>query len=93
MDRSDIQKLANLAQLQISDEAVDEVASSITNVLDLVDQLKAAETANVKPLAHPLDSVQRLRADEVSEPNAREILQAIAPAVENGLFLVPKVID
>jgi aspartyl-tRNA(Asn)/glutamyl-tRNA(Gln) amidotransferase subunit C len=59
----------------------------------LVDQLQSVETEGVEPMSHPMDAVQRLRADRVTEPNQRDALQAIAPAVENGLFLVPKVID
>ncbi|BCD97650.1 Asp-tRNA(Asn)/Glu-tRNA(Gln) amidotransferase subunit GatC [Marinagarivorans cellulosilyticus] len=93
MNREDIQQLAKLARLQIADDKADEVATSISNVLALVDQLAAADTNDVKPMAHPLDAVQILRADEVSEPNVREQMQAIAPATENGLYLVPKVID
>ena len=62
-------------------------------MLTLIDQLQAADTAGVEPMAHPLDAVQRLRADVVSEPDQRTALQAIAPAVADGLFLVPKVIE
>ncbi len=93
MDRSDIQKLANLARLDIDESSLDEVASRISNVLKLVDQLQAADTDNVAPMAHPLDAVQRLRADVVTETNQRERFQTIAPATEDGLYLVPKVID
>ncbi len=93
MERSEILKLADLARLHIDDEAVDEVAASISNVLRLVDQLQAANIDNVEPMAHPLDTVQRLRADEVTEANRRDAFQAIAPAVEDGLYLVPKVIE
>lgn len=93
MDRSEILKLANLAKLNVSDAALDEVADSIGNVLALVDQLQAADTSDVEPMAHPLDAVQRLREDAVTEPDQRERLQAIAPATEQGLYLVPKVID
>ncbi len=93
MNRSEIQKLANLAQLEISDQAIDDVAKSISDVLALVDQLQAADTTGISPMAHPLDAVQRLRVDQVSEGNVREKFQAIAPAVEDGLFLVPKVIE
>lgn len=93
MDRSDITKLAELARIDINDTSADEVASSITDVLALVDQLQAADTDGVLPMAHPLDAVQRLRADTVTEHNHRETLQSQAPAVEAGLFLVPKVID
>ena len=93
MNREDIQQLAKLAQLHIADDQVDEVTNRISTVLALVDQLSAADTEGVAPMAHPLDAVQILRADEITEPNVREQMQAIAPATEDGLFLVPKVID
>lgn len=93
VDRSDIEKLAVLARIEMTDEAADQVASSISDVLTLVDQLQAADTDGIAPMAHPMDAVQRLRLDEVSESNQREKFQAIAPATENGLYLVPKVID
>ncbi|HSC66209.1 MAG: Asp-tRNA(Asn)/Glu-tRNA(Gln) amidotransferase subunit GatC [Cellvibrio sp.] len=93
VDRSDIAKLATLARIQISDEAADEAAKSISDVLALVDQLQAVNTDGVLPMAHPLDAVQRLRADVVSEANQREMFQSIAPAVQDGLYLVPQVIE
>ena len=93
VDRSDIEKLGELARLQISEETIDEVTNRLANVLALVDQLQAANTDNVAPMAHPMDALQRLRADIVSEPNQRDAFQAIAPATEDGLYLVPKVID
>ncbi|WP_188149968.1 Asp-tRNA(Asn)/Glu-tRNA(Gln) amidotransferase subunit GatC [Teredinibacter waterburyi] len=93
MDVSEIEKLAHLARLNINDETIDETAKSITGVLALVDQLQAANTDGTAPMAHPLDAIQKLRIDEVSEPNQRERFQAIAPATEDGLYLVPKVIE
>ena len=93
VDRSDIAKLANLARIAISDDAADEVANRISTVLALVDQLQAVNTDGVLPMAHPLDAVQRLRADIVTEPNQRELFQSIAPAVQDGLYLVPQVIE
>ncbi|GAB3094121.1 hypothetical protein GCM10027217_06840 [Pseudomaricurvus hydrocarbonicus] len=93
VDRSDIAKLAELARIEIAETTVDEVAKSITDVLALVDQLQAADTDGIAPMAHPLDATQRLRADVVTETNRREEFQALAPAAEQGLFLVPKVID
>jgi aspartyl-tRNA(Asn)/glutamyl-tRNA(Gln) amidotransferase subunit C len=93
VDRSDIAKLAKLARIQITDEAADEAAKSISEVLALVDQLQAVNTDGVLPMAHPLDAVQRLRADIVTEPNQREAFQAIAPATQDGLYLVPQVIE
>ncbi len=93
VDRSDIEKLAELARIEISESTVDDVAKSITDVLALVDQLQAADTDGIAPMAHPLDATQRLRADNVSEENRREDFQAQAPAAEQGLYLVPKVIE
>jgi aspartyl-tRNA(Asn)/glutamyl-tRNA(Gln) amidotransferase subunit C len=93
VDRSDIAKLAVLARIAISDDAADEVADRISTVLALVDQLQAVNTDGVLPMAHPLDAVQRLRADAVTEPNQRELFQSIAPAIQDGLYLVPQVIE
>ncbi|MDL2424813.1 Asp-tRNA(Asn)/Glu-tRNA(Gln) amidotransferase subunit GatC, partial [Pseudomonas sp. BAgro211] len=63
------------------------------NILGLIDAMQAVDTHGVEPLAHPLEATQRLRADAVTEENRREAYQAIAPAVEDGLYLVPKVIE
>ena len=93
MDPSDIQKLAKLARLEINAETVEETAKSITDVLKLVDQLQSADTRDALPMAHPLDAVQYLRADEVTETNQRTQNQQCAPLTEDGLYLVPKVID
>ncbi|MGB1952336.1 MAG: Asp-tRNA(Asn)/Glu-tRNA(Gln) amidotransferase subunit GatC [Marinobacter sp.] len=79
--------------MRVDEEQVSALEKDLGNILDLVDQLAAADTANVEPLAHPLDAVQRLRADEVTETDQREAFQAIAPATENGLYLVPRVIE
>ncbi len=93
VEPSDIAKLATLARIAVSEDEAGEVASRITEVLALVDQLQAADTEGVSPMAHPLDAVQRLRADQVTETNRREAFQAIAPATEDGLYLVPRVIE
>lgn len=93
IDRQQIQKLARLARIAIDDQTITEVASRLSSVLDLVDQLQAADTAGVEPMAHPLSEIQRLRDDIVSEPDCRTAMQAIAPATEDGLYLVPRVIE
>ena len=93
MDRPELEKLAQLAKLSVADNVLDEVAQSITGILTLVDQLQAADTTGVEPMAHPLNASQRLRADAVTEGDQRELFLAIAPQSENGLYLVPKVID
>ncbi len=93
MEASEIAKLAQLARINIEADMVDEVTESIGSILNLVDQLQAVDTSGVEPMSHPMDAVQRLRADVVSEENQRDNLQATAPATDKGLFLVPKVID
>jgi aspartyl-tRNA(Asn)/glutamyl-tRNA(Gln) amidotransferase subunit C len=93
VDAADIEKLAKLARLNIAPDQVAEVADRISNVLTMVDQLQALDTTGVAPMSHPLDAISRLRADTVTEPNVRDAFMAIAPASENGLYLVPKVID
>lgn len=93
MDPAEIHKLADLAKIEIDEGHIAEVTARISDVLALVDKLQAADTRDVTPMAHPLDAVQRLRADQVTEANRREDFQAIAPESEDGLYLVPKVID
>lgn len=93
ISRKDIEKVAVLARIRVDEEQVSALEKDLGNILDLVDQLAAADTDDVAPMAHPLDAVQRLRADEVTEINQREAFQAIAPATENGLYLVPRVIE
>ncbi|MGM0569697.1 Asp-tRNA(Asn)/Glu-tRNA(Gln) amidotransferase subunit GatC [Marinobacter sp.] len=93
ISRKDIEKVAVLARIQVDDAQVSALEKDLGNILDLVDQLSAADTESVEPLAHPLDAVQRLRPDEVTETDQRAAFQAIAPATENGLYLVPRVIE
>jgi aspartyl-tRNA(Asn)/glutamyl-tRNA(Gln) amidotransferase subunit C len=92
-DKSEVEKVAQLARLHMSESEVDEVASRITDILTLIDQMQSVDTESVEPLAHPLDMTQRLRPDVATEPNRRDELQQLAPATEDGLFLVPKVIE
>ncbi len=89
----DIKKIAHLARLEVDEEKAAKLGSDVSNILDLVDQLQAADTEGVAPMAHPMDAVQVLRKDEVTESNQRETFQAIAPETEDGLYLVPKVIE
>lgn len=89
----EITKIAHLARLQISKEQLPKLSGDIANILDLVDQLQAADTQNIEPMANPLDAVQTLRADDVTEENQREKFQESAPEKEDGLYLVPKVIE
>jgi aspartyl-tRNA(Asn)/glutamyl-tRNA(Gln) amidotransferase subunit C len=93
VERSELEKLALLARLNVDDSVFEEVSQGISDVLGLVEQLQAVDTSGVDPMAHPLDALQRLRPDEVTEGDCRDAFQAIAPQTENGLYLVPKVID
>jgi aspartyl-tRNA(Asn)/glutamyl-tRNA(Gln) amidotransferase subunit C len=93
LNNNDIRKLATLARIQVDDAIIGDVANKISDILAMVDQMQAQDTDSIEPMANPLDAVQRLRRDEVTERNQREAFQAIAPATENGLYLVPKVID
>src|SRR5690554_6359581 len=89
----DIDKLCELARLEVgADEAAD-VAQKLSDIVDMVSQLAAVPTEGVEPMAHPLDRPQRLRDDVVTETDRRELYQRNAPAVERGLYLVPKVIE
>ena len=89
----DVKKIAHLARLGINESDIDDYASNLSNILDLVEQMNSIDTSNVSPMAHPQDVSQRLRADEVLEENQRERFQKIAPLTENGLYLVPQVIE
>lgn len=93
LDRSDVERIAYLARLAIDEQDIPQYTENLTSILQLVDEMRAIDTTGIEPLAHPLDGEQRLRADEVSELNQREQLQKVAPATEEGLFLVPKVIE
>lgn len=91
--REDIEKVARLAKIQLSDAQISAMEQDLSNILALVDQLQAVDTSHIEPMAHPLDAHQRLRLDEVTEPNQREAFQQIAPAVQDGLYLVPRVVE
>ena len=89
----EVKKIAKLACLNVSEEDVQSYATNLSNILDLVAQMDAVDTTGVTPMSHPFDAVQRLREDKVTELNRREDFQAIAPETEDGLYLVPKVIE
>ena len=93
IERHEIEKLATLSRIAINENTITEVSQRLGSVLELVDQLQAVDTSGVAAMPHPLQAAQRLREDEVTEINQREAFQAIAPDTEDGLFLVPKVIE
>jgi len=89
----EVMKIAHLARMSIHHDDVERYAHDLSGILDLVEHMNQNDVRGVEPMAHPLDMSQRLRPDVVTESNQRELLQAHAPAVENSLFLVPKVIE
>ena len=93
LEKEDIEKIAHLARLGIDEADVPDYARELSNILGLVEQMSAVDTEGVSPMAHPLDAHQRLREDVVTEQNQRDHLQANAPQVDDGLFLVPQVIE
>ena len=93
LDSSEVLKIAYLARLGIDEADVPEYARNLSDILSFVEQLNAVDTTGVEPLAHPMDTTQRLRTDEVSEADQRDHFQEIAPSTEAGLYLVPQVIE
>lgn len=93
IEQDEIGKIAELARIRISGEEMGQVTERIAEILQMMDQLQAVDTTTVEPMANPLDAIQQLRPDVVTQTNRRDAFQAIAPAVENGLYLVPKVIE
>lgn len=88
-----VNRIARLARLQTDEEKSAYFAGHLTRILDLVEQMNRIETDDIEPMAHPQDAHLRLRDDEVTAENRREDFQAIAPAAEHGLYLVPRVIE
>ena len=86
-------RIARLARIAVRPEELAAAGERLNRVLELIDQMRSVDTAGIEPMSHALDMVQRLRPDEVTEADRREAYQAVAPAVEGGLYLVPKVLE
>jgi aspartyl-tRNA(Asn)/glutamyl-tRNA(Gln) amidotransferase subunit C len=93
LSAADVQRIAKLAHLQLDTDEARSTLQQLNQVFELIEALKAVDTTGVVPMTHATDLVLRLRDDVVSEPDRREDYQAIAPSVERGLYLVPKVIE
>jgi aspartyl-tRNA(Asn)/glutamyl-tRNA(Gln) amidotransferase subunit C len=89
----DIQHLANLAQLALSEREISVVGRDLQRIMAMVDQMQTIDTSMVEPLAHPLDARQRLRPDQITETVERDLYQQGAPATADGLYLVPRVVE
>lgn len=93
VDADLVNNVAVLAQLKIQDSDLAETISNLTNVLGLVDQMQGVDTKGISPMSNPLDATQIMRPDVVTESNQREQFQKVAPSVERGFFLVPRVVE
>jgi aspartyl-tRNA(Asn)/glutamyl-tRNA(Gln) amidotransferase subunit C len=89
----DVRRLARLARIAIQPEESGAVLDRLNRVLGLIEQMRGVDTRGIEPMAHAVAVSQRLRPDEVRESNPRELYQSVAPAVDDGLYLVPKVIE
>ena len=93
LSTKDVRDIAKLAKLQIKEDELGRYKQEISRILEFVEQMNQADVENVEPMAHPQDMMQSLRVDEIAETNQREKFQKIAPATQDGLYLVPKVIE
>tara|TARA_Y100000590_G_scaffold377433_1_gene443655 strand:- start:484 stop:771 length:288 start_codon:yes stop_codon:yes gene_type:complete len=91
--REDVKKLCHLARLEISSKEIEDVSMKLSDIVDMVNELRTAETSSVLPMAHPLDQAQRMRKDKVTEVDNHEQYQKNAPLVDKDLYLVPKVLE
>jgi len=93
LSKRDVEYIAHLAQLEVSDDEIADYVDKLSSIIDLVAQLGELDTSAVMPMAHPLDMSQRLRPDEVTETNQRDLYQRNGQAVGRGFYRVPRVID
>lgn len=93
IDNEVILNIAELAQLEVKDEMISQYADKMTAMLNLVEEMQSVNTDNIKPVSNPLDAVQTMREDKVTEKDLRDEYQAIAPEVDSGLYLVPRVVE
>lgn len=93
LNHEDIRRLAHLARIAVTDQEVAEISIKLNGVFALIEEMRAVYAADIEPMSHGIEVVQRLRDDRVTETDLRAAFQDIAPQVENGLYLVPKVIE
>lgn len=93
LSKRDVEYIAHLARLEVSDDEIADYVDKLSNIIDLVAQLGEVDTKGVLPMAHPLDMSQRMRPDEVTEDDQRGLFQANSESVADGFYRVPKVIE
>lgn len=89
----DVRRIAELARIEVPEEGVAALQHDLNGIFDLIERMRAVDTTGVEPMAHAIDMTQRLREDRVTETDQHELFQCAAPRVEDGLYLVPKVIE
>ena len=89
----DVQRIAKLARIRVNEAEAAGYQTQLNGIFGLIEAMQAVDTTGVEPMSHAQDLTQRLRADAVTEPDRRQAFQAVAPQVEDGLYLVPKVIE
>ncbi len=93
LSREELARLARLARIEVAETDLDALRQQLNDILAMVEQMRSVDTAGVEPMSHPQAAAQRLRPDVVTEADQRGLFQAVAPSVEDGLYLVPKVIE
>jgi aspartyl-tRNA(Asn)/glutamyl-tRNA(Gln) amidotransferase subunit C len=93
LSTEDVKRIAHLARIEVTEDEAQATLQKLSGILGLIEQMQGVDTASIEPMSHSQDVTQRLRDDVVTETSQRELFQSIAPAVENGLYLVPKVIE
>jgi aspartyl-tRNA(Asn)/glutamyl-tRNA(Gln) amidotransferase subunit C len=93
ISHDDVRRIADLARLEVTAEEVDAVHGKLAAIFGLIDELAAVDTTGIEPMAHVLDAVLPLREDTVTEPDRHALYQSVAPSVEEGLYLVPRVVE
>lgn len=93
LSEDDVRRIARLARIELAGAEVEGLRDELNGILGLIDQMRAVDTSGVEPMSHPQPLSQRLREDRVAESDQRERFQAVAPQVEDGLYLVPRVIE
>ncbi len=89
----DVKRIARLARIRVTDAEAAQTQTQLNGIFSLIEEMQGVDTAGIEPMAHAQDLSQRLRPDVATEPDRREAYQAVAPQIENGLYLVPKVIE
>lgn len=93
LTEADIKRIARLARIAVTEQETQTIRGELSNIFQLIETMQAVDTKGIVPMSHSQDMVQRLREDRVTESNQRELFQSVAPQVDAGLYLVPKVIE